>query len=80
MANNVIEELKASELALAEKTAGLSVTTLEDPNYPKTALLAALGWVVTRRENKELTYEQYADSKTLTEIMVDLGMVEEEEK
>lgn len=80
MANNVIEELKASELALAEKTAGLSVTTLEDSNYPKTALLAALGWVVARRDDKGLTYEQYADSKTLTEIMVDLGMVEEEEK
>ena len=70
---NKINTMSAKEMGLAERTAGLSLSTLEDPNYPKAELLAALGWVIAKRTDKELKYEDYAD-KTLEEITKDLGL------
>lgn len=70
---NKINTLSAKEMGLAERTAGLAISTLEDPNYPKADLLAALGWVIAKRENASLKYEDYAD-RTLDEITKDLGL------
>lgn len=77
MKKSVIETMKAAELSLAERTAGISISTLEDPNFPKTDLLIALGWVVAKREDPKLTFKAYGESKTLSEVMEDLGLTEE---
>lgn len=71
---NKLQTMKAREMSLAEKTAGLSLATLEDPNYPKADLLIALGWVIALRDNPKLTFEEYGDSKTLEEVTADLGI------
>lgn len=76
---NVIQTLTAGEMALAEKTAGLSIATLEDPNFPKVDILAALAWVYSRREDNKVTFDDFKDSKTLTEITEILGLDEDEE-
>lgn len=73
---NAIQTMKAAELSMAERKAGLSLATLEDPNYPKADLLIALGWVIAKRENPTLTFEDYGYSKTLEEITSDLGLGE----
>ena len=75
-----LDDLKANEVAIAERKAGLSVTTLEDPNYPVAPLLIALGWVIAKRSDPTLTYEAYGDSKTFTEVLKDLGLEEEAEE
>ena len=74
---NAIQTMKAAELSMAEKKAGLSLATLEDPNYPKADLLIALGWVIAKRENPTLTFEEYGNAKTLEEITQDLGLDED---
>lgn len=73
---NAIQTMKAAELSMAERKAGLSLATLEDPNYPKADLLIALGWVIAKRENPALTFEDYGNSRTLEEITEELGLGE----
>ncbi|WP_148222537.1 hypothetical protein [Rhodococcus opacus] len=73
---NAIQTMKAAELSMAERKAGLSLATLEDPNYPKADLLIALGWVIAKRDNPTLTFEDYGFSKTLEEITEELGLGE----
>lgn len=74
---NKIETMKAAELSIAERTAGLSLATLEDPNYPKADLLIALGWVIAKRENQNLSFKEYGESYTMEEITEQLGLNEE---
>lgn len=76
---NKIQTMKAAELSIAERKAGLSLSTLEDANYPKADLLIALGWVIAKREDPKLTFEAYGMSKTLEEITDELGLGEEDE-
>lgn len=76
LVQNKIQTMKAAELSKAEKTAGLSLATLEDPNYPKADLLIALGWVIALRDDKTLTFEQYGESRTMEEITNELGIAE----
>ena len=68
--------MKAAELSVAERKAGLSLATLEDPNYPKADLLIALGWVVAKREKPDLSFEEYGNSVTLEEVTESLGINE----
>lgn len=70
----VIDQLMASELSIAERAAGLSMATLEDPNFPKVDLLGALAWVYEKRQDHSLTYKAYMESHTLQEIGRVLGM------
>jgi hypothetical protein len=72
--SSVISSLTAAEMSIAERAAGLSITTLEDPDYPKVDLLAALGWVHAKRSDTALSFKAYKESRTLTEITEQLGM------
>lgn len=76
---SVIQQLTAGEMALAEKTAGLSIATLEDPNFPKVDILAALAWVYARREEPKVTFNEFKDSKTLEQITDILGLGDDED-
>lgn len=71
---NEIDTMKASEIAIAERKAGISIATINDPNYPKTNLFIALGWVVAKRSNPSLTFEEFGDTHTLNEVMKVLGL------
>lgn len=77
---NVLTTLTAGEMALAEKTAGLSIATLEDANFPKVDLLAALAWVYARREDPKVKFEEFKDKHTLTEITEMLGLGDDEDE
>lgn len=72
--SNKIETMKAAELSIAERKAGLSLATLEDPNYPKADLLIALGWVIAKREDPSLTFEKYGEQYTMDDITKQLGI------
>lgn len=72
--SSVIENLTAAEMSIAERASGLSVATLEDANYPKVDLLAALGWVYAKRQDPTLTFAAYKDSRTLMQITEELGI------
>lgn len=72
--SSVIESLTAAEMSIAERAAGLSITTLEDPDYPKVDLLAALGWVHAKRSDSALSFRDYKESRTLTQITEELGL------
>lgn len=73
---SVIETMKAAELSLAERKAGISIATLEDANYPKTDLLIALAWVIHKRENPTVTFEDFGMEYTLEDITKMLGLTE----
>lgn len=77
--SNVIQNLYAAEIALAERTAGLSIATLEDPNFPKIALLGALGWVAAKRDEPGLKYDFYMSNRTLEQITAELGIEDDED-
>lgn len=73
----VIESLTAAEMSIAERAAGLSVATLEDPDYPKVDLLAALGWVHAKRSEPTLSFRDYKESRTLKDITEQLQITDE---
>ena len=78
--SDVISQLKAAEMSLAERKAGLSIATLEDPNFPKVDLLGALAWVYTKREDQNLKFEDFMADKTLEDLTEILGLVDADEE
>lgn len=74
-----IDTLTAGEMAVAEQKSGMAITALEDPNAPKIALLTALAWVVMKRDNAKIKYED-AQAKTLNDLMDVLGLGEDEDE
>ena len=78
--STIISSLTAAEMSIAERTAGLSVATLEDPNYPKVDILGALGWVYAKRANPTLSFKDYMESHTLDQITEELGISGEDEE
>lgn len=77
--SNVIQSLTAQEMSIAERKSGLSLATLEDPNFPKVAILGALGWVYAKRTEPTLTFEEYMSTRTLEQITEELGIEDEDE-
>lgn len=77
--SSVINQLTAGEMAIAERTAGLSIATLEDPNFPKVNILGALGWVHAKRSDQNLKFEDYMNAHTLEQITEQLGISAEDE-
>lgn len=80
MEKKTIKDLTAREMSIAERKAGLSLATLEDPSFPKADLLIALGWVLAKRDNPTLTFEEYGDTHTLEEVVESLGIEDEDPK
>jgi len=77
--SDVIQSLTGAELSMAERKAGLSIATLEDPNFPKIDLLGALAWVHAKREDANLKFEFFMSTHTLEQITGLLGLNEEDE-
>jgi len=74
-----LNDLTAGEMAMAERTAGMSIATLEDPNYPKVGLLGAMAWVLAKRDDVKLKYDDFMNSNTLEQITESLGLNDDEE-
>jgi hypothetical protein len=75
-----IDNLTAAEVAMAERKAGQSITSLANDALPKVSLMGALGWVQARRSDVKLTYDAYMNGHTLTEILTELGMSADEDE
>jgi hypothetical protein len=54
-----LDSLNALEEAAAEEAAGQPLTVLDDDNAPKVRIICALAWVHKRREQPELTFQEY---------------------
>ena len=72
-----IEELTAKELMDAERKAGQSITSLDDPNAPKIGLMTALVWVIKRKDDKSFKYEDALDMP-FTSLMETLGLEDDD--
>ena len=75
-----LDALTAGETAMAERTAGQSITTLGNDGYGQASLIGALGWVLYRRSDPKMTFQKYMDSRTLAEITKELGLSEDAEE
>lgn len=69
-------KLTAMETLIAEKTAGLSLATLEDPNFPKVGLIGAMAWVVAKRSDATLKFEDFMNDHTLDECLEISGLAD----
>lgn len=72
--SGVLDQLTAAEMSVAERTAGLSIASLEDANFPKVDLLGALAWVYQKRSNPTLSFKDFMANITLDQITSILGM------
>lgn len=77
--SDVISQLTAFEMSMAERAAGVSITTLEDDNAPKIDLLGALAWVYVKRNEPSLPFVKFMQDHTLEQITDVLGMDDEDE-
>lgn len=66
--SNRLDELTAFEESIAERTAGMSLASLEDKDAPKVGLLGALAWVHVKRGEPKLTYDEYMKRSSSGEI------------
>lgn len=75
---NKVQTLSARAMSEAERAAGIGIATLEDPNaLGKADLLAALAWVLAKRDDAETrTFDEYADQHTMAELVDYLGLGE----
>lgn len=62
-----IKNLTMGEVAKIEELSGLSLASLQDENKPKGKLMAALAFVIKRREDPKFTLEM-ANNMTMAEI------------
>lgn len=76
---DAISNMTAAELAIAERAAGMSIATFDDPNMPIVPLMGALAWVVKKRETPTLSYQAFMEASTIDEIQNVLGFDEDDE-
>lgn len=77
-AATMIQTLTAAEVSIAERKAGLAITSLEDPTLPKVDLLGALAWVHAKRSEPLLTFPAFMERSTLSTILKALGQDDDE--
>lgn len=70
---NGISTLTMREVAEVEMLAGASITALADERAPQGKSLAAIAFVLRKREDKDFTFDQALDM-TFTEIQELLGV------
>ena len=71
-------KLTVGEIAVVEKLSGQGIFMMDDPTAPKGEMLAALAYVVKKRENPEFKHDE-ARKMTIEEIMEIIGGEEVEE-
>jgi len=74
-----IKNLTMGEVAKIEELSGLPLASLSDDNKPKGKLMAALAFVIKRREDPKFTLEM-ANNLTMAEITSLIGGDDEASK
>jgi len=73
-----INSLTAGEVAQIEEKAKQSFTSISDDNAPKGRLFAAIAFVVRKRDNDKVTFNECLDMP-LGDIMALIGLDDEED-
>lgn len=68
MTEDKMDQLTAFEVSMAEKTAGMSITSLADEAAPKVGLIGALAWVHMKRDDPTLTYKAVMEGHTFDQL------------
>lgn len=74
---NGINNLTMREVVEIEALTGLSITTLADSDTPQGKSLAAIAYVIRKREDKDFTFDQALDMN-MTDIQELLGLGEQD--
>lgn len=61
--------LTMAEIAQAEQISGVSITRLFNFDEPNSKLMAAVAWLILRRENKEIRFEEFESTTTYAECV-----------
>jgi hypothetical protein len=75
-----IDSLTMAETALVESKSGQPITNFGNLDRPQTALIGAVGWVVFRRTDQRITYESYMSSRTMDDVIKELGFNDDDEE
>lgn len=57
-----LDQLTLREIQIVEKQAGTAITAMQNETAPKGAMMAALVWVIKKREDPSFTWEQALDT------------------
>lgn len=74
----LVDGLTLRDIEIVETKIGRSIATLADGESPMAVGFAALLYVIQRKQNKKITYEEIMGFK-LSDVMVQLGIVAGEE-
>ena len=75
---DIINRLTVGDIAAVEDLAGAGISVLGDENAPKGKLMAALCFVVKRKQDKDFTFAKAMDL-TMAEVQEILGMDDAED-
>ena len=75
---SVIERLTVGDIAIVEDLSGQGMAALGDESAPKGKLMAALAYVIKRKQDKGFTFADALDM-TMTEVQEVLGLDEVED-
>lgn len=67
-------KLTMAELEIAEHKAGCGIDVVEDPGRPKARMLAALAWLIAKRMDQDLTFDDFRENRTLDQVREMLGL------
>lgn len=73
-----VDKLTMGEIATVEDLSGLGIGALGDENAPKAKLIAALAFVIKKREDSKFTFAK-ALALSLDECTALIGMTNEDE-
>lgn len=57
----VLELLSYKEIRIAEQKAGVRMTQIDDPSADLLSFMQALHWVLAKRENPQVTFDEIGD-------------------
>lgn len=75
------KEITGKEVMIAERKAGASIASMSDPDSPHTMkLMFAFGWVIKKRENISLTFDDYLSNTSYAQIEKEIEIGEDEQE
>ncbi|SRR5690625_1507399 len=61
-ADDFLDKLTGKEMEIAERKAGVAITSLQDPYVPKSGLFGAMAWVLKKRDEPTLKYDDFMET------------------
>jgi hypothetical protein len=75
---SIIDRLTVGDVAIVEEHSGMGIAALGDEQAPKGKLMAALAYVIKRKQDKGFTFAD-ALNLTMDEVTEILGLDEDED-